>query len=70
MYFDVCKLRAELALIGLKEYQFAKEIGLHRVTLSKRMHGISEWQLNEVYKCFKIFGEEKTIGIFFARKVS
>lgn len=43
------KLRGQLAENGITQTELANELNINMATLSKKMNGISPWQLHETY---------------------
>lgn len=70
MIFDKNLLKSEFVLRGLTYETIAKDLKVSKSTLSKKINGVSEWNLAEVQEIGKLIGEDKIIPIFFATKVS
>ncbi len=68
--FDKKKLEAELILADITRASLAKELGIDKSTLYKKMNGKTEWTLSEIQKIGDVLGGEKIHTIFFAKEVS
>lgn len=67
---DEKKLKAELILKGMKLEDFAEYLGINKVTLYRKMNGISDFNLSEIKKSRLLFGDQIAEAIFFAKNVT
>ena len=62
--FDKNLLKSELVLKGLTYESVAKNLNITKSTLSKKINGVSEWNLTEIQTIGKIIGEDKRLRNF------
>ena len=67
---DEKRLKAELILKGMNLEDYAKYLGINKVTLYRKIKGISDFNLPEIKKSIILFGDEITEAIFFVKKVT
>ena len=56
--------KAEIVARGIDRKNLANELGINASTLSKKINGLSDWNLAELRKLGTIFGVEKVRVIF------
>lgn len=67
---DLKRLKAERVAKGLDQEQFAKKIGMSRVSYWKRENGLVDISVNELAKMIQALGYGKeNVSLFFTQSV-
>ena len=64
--FDEKKFRAALELSGVSIKELAKELGISKVTLYRKMNGKSDFYRDEIRKICEIIKTDDIVSIFFS----
>lgn len=66
MSYDYRKLRGKIKEVCGTQDDFARKLGIGRVSLSQRLNNLSEFSQDEIYKTCDILGIEKEeISVYF-----
>lgn len=65
------KLRGKIREVFGRQDDFAKAIGINRVSLSQRLNGHLEWKTSEIAKACEVLGIplEENASYFFTQKI-
>ena len=66
MSYDYRKLRGKIKEVCGTQDDFARKLGIGRVSLSQRLNNLSEFSQDEIYRTCDILGIEKEeISVYF-----
>lgn len=64
------EIQGALLKKGVNLTELCKRLRMSNGTLSKRLHGDSEWKLSELQAIAEIIGTDELVNIFFDRNAS